>query len=261
MAPFNRIALVGIENEEYQVIRANYDGTIIWHQAIPKIVVKDGVLYMEKQSGVGMLPVDKVVYYGIYDNDFDFITGLALWGGSCFPNAAAMMDCRLKIPCLVKAMRYSAFSSARGFISAGAEINTAQDTVAKWGNWHCGENKHRFTGNWETQHTATIEPFYHGEAVRIMIIGAKRWQIKLEGEGWLKSIHPDAARFMELDQELLNDTLHIQKELGMDMIGNDYIVGEEGRKYLLEVNHIPNITRFEEVRMAYLDTVIQWIKD
>jgi hypothetical protein len=75
---YNRIALVGIEQEEYDSIKAQYSGHIIWHQSIPKIVVKDTVLYMEKSNGIGMLPVDKVVYYGIYDNDFDFIAGLAI---------------------------------------------------------------------------------------------------------------------------------------------------------------------------------------
>lgn len=259
MQTYNRIALVGIEQEEYEVIRANYSGLIIWHQALPKIVVKDQVLYMEKANGVGMLPVDKVVYYGIYDNDFDFIAGLAIWNGACYPNAAAMLDCRFKIPCLVKALTHTQFGAPRGFISAGASMNATEDTVAKWGNWHCGENKHRFTGEWESEFTATTEAYFEGEAVRIMVLGDKHWQIKLEGETWLKSIHPDSAGFMPVDAELLADTLHIQKAMQMDMIGNDYIVGKEGKKYLLEVNHIPNITRFEAVRTAYLATVIAFI--
>ncbi|SEN93585.1 hypothetical protein SAMN05444671_2494 [Flavobacterium sp. CF108] len=256
---YNRIALVGIEQEEYDIIKAQYSGHIIWHQSIPKIVVKDEVLYMEKSNGVGMLPVDKVVYYGIYDNDFDFISGLAIWNGDCYPKASAMLDCRFKIPCLVKGLSLSRFSAPRGFISAGTSVNTTGDTIAKWGNWHCGENKHRFTGEWESEFTATIEPYFEGDAVRIMMIGDTYWQIKLEGDDWLKSIHPDNANFMPVDQDLLEDTLYIKNVLQMDMIGNDYIVAKDGSKYLLEVNHIPNITRFEEVRQVYLSTVIEWI--
>ncbi|MVO08199.1 hypothetical protein GOQ30_03350 [Flavobacterium sp. TP390] len=259
MNTYNRIALIGIEPEEYEVIRAHYTGHIIWHLAIPKIVVKDEVLFIEKANGVGMLPVDKVVYYGIYDDDFDFISGLAIWNGPCYPNAKGMLDCRFKIPCLIKALSLSQFSAPRGFVSAGATVTTTQDTVAKWGNWHCGENKHRFTGAWESEYTATIEPYFEGEAVRIMIIGNKHWQIQLEGPTWLKSIHPETAGFMQVDADLLADTLHIKKALQMDMIGNDYIVTKEGKKYLLEVNHIPNITRFETVRTVYLETVIDWI--
>jgi len=260
MTTYNRIALIGIEPEEYQELAARYNGLILWHQLLPKIAVKEGVLYVEKSSGVGMLPVDKVVYYGIYDNDFDFITGLALWGGPCFPNARAMMECRMKIPCLIKALSLTRFGAPRGFLSAGAEINMNDATVAKWGNWHCGENKHLFTGAWQCEEVATLEPFYPGDAVRIMMIGSTAWQIKLEGDSWLKSIHPDTAGFMPIDEALYEDTLHIKRALQLDMIGNDYIVGTDGTKRLLEVNHIPNITRFTEVRTAYLDAVTVWLQ-
>lgn len=257
----NRIALIGIETEEYNCIKQHYKGAIITHDFIPKMVVKDGILYIEKNNGIGMLPVDKVIYYGIYENDFDFITGLALWNGPCYPNPHAMMDCRLKIPCLIKSLTYSRFAVPRGFISAGASVHTAEDTVAKWGNWHCGENKHRFQGYWESKETATIEPFFEGEAVRIMIVGSYHWQIKLEGKSWLKSIHPATAHFMEIDPDLLADTLYIKEKLGLDMIGNDYIIAKDGKKYLLEVNHIPNISRFKALQEAYQKTLIKWLQE
>ncbi|MCC9071119.1 hypothetical protein LNQ49_05860 [Flavobacterium sp. F-65] len=66
---------------------------------------------------------------------------------------------------------------------------------------------------------------------------------------------------MTVDDDLLADTLHIKNVLQMDMIGNDYIVAKDGAKYLLEVNHIPNITRFEAVRAVYLSTVIEWLNN
>ncbi|MGX7666519.1 hypothetical protein [Flavobacterium pedocola] len=258
---YNRIALVGIEDSEYEHIRANFNGHILWHQALPKILVKEGVLFMEKENGIGMLPVDKVVYYGIFDNDLDFISGLTLWGGACYPNPRAMLDCRLKIPCLIKALELTKFGHPRGFVSANTEITMNTDTVAKWGNWHCGENKERISGDWTSEFASTLEPFFEGESVRIMNIGVHYWQIKLEGDNWLKSIHPDSACFMEIDDDLLQDTIHIKKELKMDMIGNDYIILNNGEKRLLEVNHIPNITRFDVVREAYLSTVTEWINN
>jgi hypothetical protein len=256
---YNRIALVGIEELEYQHIKSNYDGHIIWHQALPKIFIWEGVLFMEKENGIGMLPVDKVVYYGIFDNDLDFISGLTLWGGECYPNPRAMLDCRLKIPCLIKALELTKFGSQRGFVSANTEITIKTDAVAKWGNWHCGENKERISHEWTSGHASTLEPFFEGESVRIMNIGEHYWQIKLEGDNWLKSIHPETACFMEIDPDLLEDTKHIKNTLKMDMIGNDYIVMDNGEKKLLEVNHIPNVTRFENVREAYLSTVTEWI--
>lgn len=258
---YNRIAVIGLHEEEYRYIREHFEGLIIWHQSVPKIKVVDGILYVEKAQGVGMLPVDKVIYHGIFENDLDFISGLALWNGPCFPNAYGMMECRLKIPCLVKAMKFSEFSSPRGFISEGAYVTTDTERVAKWGNWHCGENKHKFSGSWESTEDAVLEPYFEGEAVRTLHIGGKSWQIKLEGDTWLKSIHPAQVRFMDIDEGLLRDTLSLKDRIGMDLIANDYIVCEDGTRHLLEINHIPNITRFEEIRLHFLDTVVSWIHE
>ncbi len=64
---------------------------------------------------------------------------------------------------------------------------------------------------------------------------------------------------MDVDPELLADTQHIREEFGLEIIANDYIVTEQGSRHLLEVNHIPNVTRFPEVWAAYRDYVIQWL--
>lgn len=254
-----RLCIIGLHQAEYEVIREAYNGPLMWLEAVPKIIVSNGKLFVESNKGLGMLPVDKVVYHGIYADDFDFLCGLSLWGGECFPNPYAMMNCRLKLPCLVRALRVSNFGSQRGYISQNTTLETSKVKVAKWGNWHCGENKERFTGDWESQHSSILEPFFEGEAVRIILIGEQAWQIRLEGEDWLKSIHSEKADFMEIDEELLADTQQIREALEMNLIANDYIVGQDGTKHLLEVNHIPNVTRFEVLRKAYLAFVKEWV--
>ena len=42
-------------------------------------------------------------------------------------------------------------------------------------------------------------------------------------------------------------------------VGVDYVVAPDGTPHLLEVNHIPNVTRFPEVRAAYLDYAAAWV--
>lgn len=254
-----RISVIGLGKELFSVIKENYFGPMIHHELIPKFMINRGQLFIEKSNGVGMLPVDKVVFHGIFENDFDLITGLAIWGGPCYPNAMAMMNCRLKAPCLARALQVSRFNSQRGFISPDTSIHANETTVAKWGNWHCGENKAKFNEEWKSNEAAIIEPFFEGQSVRIVSIGDHHMQIKLEGENWLKSIHDNTADFMEIDEELLADTLHIKKAFNMQMIANDYIVGTEGTKHLLEVNHIPNVTRFEALQKLYLSEVTSWI--
>lgn len=90
------------------------------------------------------------------------------------------------------------------------------------------------------------------------MIGERAWQIRLEGEGWLKSIHDPRAGFMEIDPELLDDTQGLRSALGLEIIANDYLVADSGAKHLLEVNHIPNVSRFPELWGAYCDEVVRW---
>lgn len=254
-----RICIIGLSRTLVNEIKKSYFGPIIHHELVPKMVVNQGKLYIERSNGAGMLAVDKVVFHGIFENDFDLITGLSIWGGDCYPNAFAMMNCRLKLPCLARALRVSKFNSTRGFITAGTEIRTGEERVAKWGNWHCGENKHKFTGDWQSGEAAVLEPFFAGEAVRVVVIGNTSMQIKLEGATWLKSIHAQEADFMEMDAELLADTLAIKEAFDMEMIANDYIVAPDGQRHLLEVNHIPNVTRFAKLQEVYIKEIVAWI--
>jgi hypothetical protein len=92
-----------------------------------------------------------------------------------------------------------------------------------------------------------------------MLIGEQAWQIRLEGDDWLKSLHDARADFMPIDPELLDDTQRIREGFGLEIIANDYIVSDDGSKHLLEVNRIPNVTRFPEIWAAYRDYVIAWI--
>ncbi len=227
---------------------------------VPKIFVSKGQLFVERSNGSRLLPVDQVLFYGIFENDFDLLTGLSIWGGDCYPNPVALMNCRLKLPCLARAMQYTRFASKRGFISPDLEVKGDSGQVIKWGNWHCGENKTRLKGRWQHKEAAILEPFFEGQAVRLAMIGDQYWQIKLEGEDWLKYIHHHKADFMEVDTELLADTAQIRQKMGLDLIANDYIVGADGQKHLLEVNHIPNVTHFDALKNAYIQSIQDWLQ-
>jgi len=83
----------------------------------------------------------------------------------------------------------------------------------------------------------------------------------MKGEDWLQSIHHDDAAFMPIDADLLADTLNLRDHFGLEIMAVDYMLGEDGEKHLLEVNHIPNVTRFAEIRQAYLSYVSAWFND
>ena len=255
------ICIIGLDESQIAEIAAQVDAPIVSHMVLPQIQVDGGTLYVENQGRPKFVPVSKVVFHGIYADDMSFLAALALWGGACLPNARAMMDCRLKLPCLVRALEYTEFGEPlRGYVSANTTFYTKEERVAKWGNWHCGENKARFDAQWRGDEPAIIEHFLPGTATRIVIIGDDHWQIRLEGDDWLKSIHHAAADFEAVDADLLEDTRRIQQGFGLELLANDYIVGEAGDKHLLEVNHIPNVTRFPAIWQAYRDYVIQWLQ-
>lgn len=252
--------IIGLDQPEYSLIQKRFNGKILSHETLPKIVVRDGNLLVQSKSGMGYRSVSKVVYHGIFEDDHDLIAGLALWGGHCLPNATAMMDCRLKLPCLVRALQHTRFAAPRrGYASPGSEYDATDERVAKWGNWHCGENKARFTGSWTSKTSSIIEPYMQGDAVRVVLVGDMSWQIKLAGDDWLKSIHHPSAHFIDSDTELLADTKQIAAGLGLEIIANDYMITNDGCPHLLEVNHIPNVTRFPEIWTAYADYVVDWL--
>ena len=86
------VCIVGLDEPESNAIRDLIDQPVIAHITLPKILLKDGQLFVESDRGPRMLPVSKVIYHGIYEDDMDFISALALWGGPCLPNPRAMMD-------------------------------------------------------------------------------------------------------------------------------------------------------------------------
>jgi hypothetical protein len=254
-----RICLIGFDEAEAVALSARLPFESVSHEMLPRLVVEGGQLFVESPRSSRYLRISRVIFHGIFEHDLEFLAGLALWGGRCFPNPSAMMDCRLRLPCLVHALRFTRFGGrTRGFATAGAEFASETEAVAKWGNWHCGENKSRFTGSWTAQEPTLFEPFVAGDAVRVIILGEHACQIRMAGKDWLKSVHGSGAELMPTDDALVEDTRNIQRGLGLDIIANDYMVGEAG-PYLLEVNHIPSVTCFPELWEDYVDTVCKWV--
>lgn len=253
-----RTCLIGFDAPDAAAVAARLFGECVAHEMLPRVVVERGNLFVPGVTSAKYLRVDRVVFHGIFERDLETLAGLALWGGPCFPDPVAMMDCRLRLPGLVKALKLTRFGGRRDFASAGADYDAAGDTVAKWGNWHCGENKERFTGTWTAVEPTLFEPFTPGEAVRVIVLGDNPpRQIRLAGTDWRKSVHAEGAAFMPLDPELAADTLAIQRGLNLSILANDYIVGPAG-PYLLEVNHIPSVNSHPELWAEYLDVVAVW---
>ncbi|MGF1579923.1 MAG: hypothetical protein ACFCD0_11215 [Gemmataceae bacterium] len=263
----SHLLIVGFDEPEFLEIKERLQASVsqpeslLWSDSLPRIQVVRGELLAESRDRFGLHPVSRVVFHGIFENDFPFLTALALWGGPCLPGARGMMDCRLRVPCLVRSLAVTRFGTMlRGYAPPHEKVFADADTVAKWGEWHCGENKEKFQGSFTTEVPTLFEPFTQGKAVRVHLTGDRAWQLSMDGDGWKKSIHHPGAGFMTLDPELVEDARNLQQAFALEMLAVDYIVGDDGNKYLLEVNHIPNVTLFPELREAYLEYVVEWVK-
>lgn len=256
-----RVLLVGLERAVHPRITARLDCPFLASELLPTIKVEDGVLLAKGRTpGSGYLTVSHVLYHGIFEDDFDFITALTVWGGPCLPGAVGMMRARPRVPALVHALQVTRFPGGpRGFGFGGAVIRPAKPAVAKFGQWHCGDGKELVGESWECKEPTLVEPFVSGRAVRIMVIGDRVWQIGLEGAGWKKSIHPDSAALVEPRQDLVDDTRRLMECFGLELTGVDYMIDADGRPHLLEVNHIPNVDRFEEITEAYVEYALAWL--
>jgi hypothetical protein len=253
-----QILLVGFDPPEAAALADRLPLECVSRETLPRIVVEDNRLFVEPARGGRYVSVSRVVFHGIFEGDLEFLAGLALWDGPCFPDPVGLMGCRLRLPCLARALRLTRFGGPRGYASPGAEYEARAETVAKWGNWHCGENKERFTGPWRASEPTLFEPFVPGEAVRVVSLGGPARQIRLAGADWRKSVHGAGAEYMPVDPELAADTEVVRRGLGLDLIANDYMLGAAG-PYLLEVNHIPSVTCLPGLWDEYLDVVAAWV--
>ncbi len=267
-ATMERVLLVGLDEPEVRDLRSRLDGIpTLACPLLPRIVIERGRLLVERpHTDEVFVPVSRVVYHGIFEHDFEFVTALALWGGPCLPRARGLMDGRQRIAGLVRVLEVTRFGAMlRGYADRGAPVEAGERStlVAKWGEWHCGENKARFTGLRRADEPTLIEPFVVGQAMRVHVLGERAWQIRMAGSSWLESIHDPGARVLseaESDPALIEDARRIGAAIGLEMFAIDYMVEPDGTRHLLELNVVPNVTVFAELREAYLDFAAAWLR-
>ena len=94
------VLIIGLEKQDVQAIKQQVGlGFIILHyEMLPKIKLVSGTLFVESLSVTDKyLPVDQVIFHGIFEDDFDVLTMLTLWNGPCLPNAQGMMEWQVLI--------------------------------------------------------------------------------------------------------------------------------------------------------------------
>ena len=107
-----RIAFIGHDRPEAADLQARCPFDTLVRESLPRIRLQSGTLFVESPRGYHFEPVTRVVFHGIFERDVDFLSALALWGGPCFPEPLPMLDCRLRLPCLARALTFTRFGGA-----------------------------------------------------------------------------------------------------------------------------------------------------
>ena len=81
-----RILLIGFDAPEAAALSERLPHECVSHEMLPRIVVERGQLFVQSPRSAQFLQVSRVVFHGIFEHDLDFLAGLALWGGPCFPD-------------------------------------------------------------------------------------------------------------------------------------------------------------------------------
>ena len=75
------LILVGLDPPETTELQRRLDRPVLAFETLPRIRVDRGRLLVEHPNIMNtFIPVERVVYHAIFEDDFDFLTALALWG-------------------------------------------------------------------------------------------------------------------------------------------------------------------------------------
>jgi hypothetical protein len=136
-------------------------------------------------------------------------------------------------------------------------------TVFKTGSAHRGEGKHLANNkdeipSWEG--VATIEPFFKGKSVRVLVIGDKAFGIEVTNEEtWIKNAAGADIHEFAVSPELRKHADKVCKHFGLDVAGVDYIV-DGARFHLLEINQYPGLSGFEGIEEVAKEFLRQKMK-
>lgn len=116
--------------------------------------------------------------------------------------------------------------------------------VLKVGEEHRGEGKHliRSAGDiprWDG--VATMEPFFEGESVRVLLLGERAFGARLHNEGsWIKSSAGASIEVWEPGEAIVGHARRAMRLFGLEIAGVDYVIDPAGF-HLLEVNPFPRL--------------------
>ena len=107
---------------------------------------------------------------------------------------------------------------------------------------------------WRFESIATAEPFFHGESVRILIIGERSFGIKFTNEiSWIKnSVGSDIEMWDNPLPSLIAHARAVAQYFKLEIAGVDYILTPTSFHFL-EINQFPGVNSSDETAFAAME--------
>lgn len=107
---------------------------------------------------------------------------------------------------------------------------------------------------------ATIEPYFEGESVRVMVVGQSVFGFKVQNDtNWIKNAPGANIYEYKLSNEIIEHAKKVNQLFHLDVYGVDYIVNNNGEFHFLEINQYPSFGALDSIRdagVAYLRAII-----
>lgn len=116
--------------------------------------------------------------------------------------------------------------------------------VLKVGDEHRGEGKHLLRSaadipRWDG--LATMEPFFEGESVRVLLLGDRVFGARVHNErSWIKSSTGGTFEPWEPGEAIVEHARRVMRLFGLPIAGMDYVVDPAGFHFI-EVNPFPRL--------------------
>lgn len=116
--------------------------------------------------------------------------------------------------------------------------------VLKVGDEHRGEGKHLIRSAadivpWDG--IATMEPFFEGESVRVLLLGEQAFGARIRHEGsWIKNAPGASIEPWDPDPALVQHARRAMRLFDLEIAGVDYVL-DPGGPHFLELNPFPRV--------------------
>lgn len=137
--------------------------------------------------------------------------------------------------------------------------------VIKVGQEHCGIGKYLVREpseipQWEG--IATIEPFFQGTSVRVLLIGGTHFGISIKNtKSWIANSEGAEVEIFDPPDSLVAHARRVATIFGLEIAGVDYIMDD--RPHFLEINQFPGLNVSDEAvacARAFLDAKMEEVE-